>query len=385
MTRPWLPLLLSLILSASVLGERALPAIGAIRWDAWYGAADSTGAYVERVLSLPQWRYRLPFFAVEVNATVAVTDGNSSTVMQQELAYAAHYGIDFWAFVAYPPKTHLFYAQQLYLEAMAASGGAANKVRFCLVMDRNELSILARDLPRVVGYFKLPYYQRTPAGRPLVFTFGAIASDAPALAQLRDAARSAGLPAPYVTAMGWGTAAAQATLAQQLGADALSMYAWVPGDLNSHPGRAVPFAESAAAEVAHSEACAAAGWGVVPTITAGWDPRPREALTPPWSQPFPAQCRNDTGGGQCWVQDPTMAELANQTTRVLEWAATSSAAAPSGAVIVSAWNEHDEGHWICPSLRDGPQKLQAIRSGIERARQNPARLHGLNGLNGLSD
>lgn len=31
---------------------------------------------------------------------------------------------------------------------------------------------------------------------------------------------------------------------------------------------------------------------------------------------------------------------------------------------VSAWNEHDEGHWICPSLRNGTAKLRAIQAGI---------------------
>jgi hypothetical protein len=45
-------------------------AVGAIRWDAWYGAKDAVGEYVEEALAPEQWRYRLPFFAKEINATV---------------------------------------------------------------------------------------------------------------------------------------------------------------------------------------------------------------------------------------------------------------------------------------------------------------------------
>jgi hypothetical protein len=45
-------------------------AVGAIRWDAWYGAKDAVGEYVEEALAPEQWRYRLPFFAKEMNSTV---------------------------------------------------------------------------------------------------------------------------------------------------------------------------------------------------------------------------------------------------------------------------------------------------------------------------
>ena len=64
------------------------------------------------------------------------------------------------------------------------------------------------------------------------------------------------------------------------------------------------------------------------------------------------------GGGQ--------AELTAQTRRVTDWVRATPAAAKANAVLLSAWNEHDEGHWICPSLRDGAQKLEAIQAGLAR-------------------
>jgi len=50
--------------------------------------------------------------------------------------------------------------------------------------------------------------------------------------------------------------------------------------------------------------------------------------------------------------------------------------AKAGLVLVSAWNEHDEGHWVCPSLHAEPTqtaKLEAIRNGIEDAHQRHVR------------
>ena len=62
------------------------PAVGAIRWDAWYGGdIDAVGTYVQQALTPEKWRYRLPFFAAEDTGTVVI-HGNTSAVMEQELA-----------------------------------------------------------------------------------------------------------------------------------------------------------------------------------------------------------------------------------------------------------------------------------------------------------
>jgi hypothetical protein len=31
----------------------------------------------------------------------------------------------------------------------------------------------------------------------------------------------------------------------------------------------------------------------------------------------------------------------------------------------SAWDEFDEGHWICPSLLDGTEKIVAVAKAIQ--------------------
>jgi hypothetical protein len=343
-----------------------LPAVGAIRWDAWYGDEDAVGTYVEDALTPHQWRYRLPFFASEDGTDKVVIHGNTTAVMEAELAYAEQYGIDYWAFVAYPPPSRMFYAQQLYLEVTNRT--QSTSVKFCLVMDGNQLNVLTKQLDRIVGYFHLPTYQKVLGGRPLVFTFISETWAAAPLAAMSAAALAAGLPKPFIVAMGWGPPSSQMALAKLLGAEATSQYAFIGGNVNGTgpdvPNKPLSYASNAAQELQHWTDSASAGVAVLPSITAGWDPRPREVVAPPWQGGGAPPGCNVSGVALCHVEDPTMPELTAHTRRVVAWSQANPAASPANAVIISAWNEHDEGHWICPSLHDGAQKLEAIKAGL---------------------
>lgn len=64
-----------------------------------------------------------------------------------------------------------------------------------------------------------------------------------------------------------------------------------------------------------------------------------------------------------------MPELENYTYRGLKWVSENRAVAEANVLMLSAWNEHDEGHWIAPALPQygGAEKLQAIKRAIDRA------------------
>ena len=380
--------------AASTIGAAAAdapPVVGAIRWDAWYGDIDPVGAYVEEALTPQKWRYRLPFFAKEVSDTKVTIHGNTTAVMEQELAYAEQYGIDYWAFVAYPPPSHMFYANALYLEVTNRT--RSTKVKFCLIMDGNQLGVLGQQLDRIVGYFALPTYQTVLGGRPLVFTF--ISADWPAsqLAAMVNVTIAAGLPKPYIVSMGWGTPQTQMALARSLGADAISQYAFIGSAVNGTgpdvPNHPLSYQSNADQEAAHYEACASAGIDVLPSITAGWDPRPREVIAPPWQHGGAPKGCNVSGAALCHVEDPTMAELTAQTKRMVKWVGehkrvVAGGVAKANAVILSAWNEHDEGHWICPSLKDGTAKLEAIKAGLAGGEADTASADSRAGAQGHS-
>ena len=64
-----------------------------------------------------------------------------------------------------------------------------------------------------------------------------------------------------------------------------------------------------------------------------------------------------------------MPELENHTVAGIEWVKANPKAAEANMMILSAWNEHDEGHWIAPTLPKygGAEKLEAIKRAIVRA------------------
>lgn len=91
--------LLLLPLTASRAGDDA-PIIGAIRWDAWYGDGNIVNA-VEASLGQPKYYFRLPWFARVINESTVSINGDSPSVIDQEIAYAAQVGLNYWAFLDY--------------------------------------------------------------------------------------------------------------------------------------------------------------------------------------------------------------------------------------------------------------------------------------------
>ena len=103
------------------------------------------------------------------------------------------------------------------------------------------------------------------------------------------------------------------------------------------------------------------GLDVVVPVSAGWDSRPRQEYTMPWGDKGNKHCL-ETFGHECWLEDPTMAQLTEQLKSGLDFNSEL-------GVMLSAWNENDEGHWIVPSLQDGPVKLDAIAKAIGQHRE----------------
>ena len=375
-------------------------ALGAVRWDAWYGSPGQpsweqkwtkiVGQTVTSDMADPKWHYRLPFFAnVTGNGTadVAVTaDGNSTAVMEAEIKYAADFGFSFWAFCQYPigcmdydpaeadcPKIQccaanyqLSYALERYFEA-----SNAHLMNFTLVLqgsnwfptsDHGGNETIAQEAARYVSYFQKTSYHKVLEGRPLLFVLGTgSANFKPALAELEKQTTAALGVRPYVVLM----KPNQWPQAQALGMDAVSAYSV---QTNGAKAAGAPFNSSIAAPEAASWANAAdQGGKIIPSITPGWDPSPREYIDLPWGDQGHTACVEALGHA-CYVQDPTMAELTAHTRDAVAFALEHQAGATeANAVIVGAWNENDEGHWVVPSLLGGTQKLVAVQEGVRQA------------------
>jgi hypothetical protein len=394
---------------ASSVAAESMPAattvVGAIRWDAYFSQpgeaafSDQNFGIVTRTttfdLSPKEWHYRVPFFGKEVNDTAIIANGNHPDVMAQELDFAQKNGIQFWAFCNYPigcmdshpascpgiqccaDNVGLSYAWNLY-----QNHPGRHKVNFTLLLqpgywfhgqESGSNETWPQELARYVSYFRKPNYQTVhlpgQAPRPLVFTFGHISNLTGGYVQeLRAAAKAAIGVEPYVVAMNGKIFP---------GVDAVSAYGGGNAALPNPNGPNGSDYETTLAkpEVASWEKRAAGGLKQIPTVTAGHDHRPRTAYNMPWGSNVSA-CIKMRGGtpkarAVCtgWVQDPTMAQLEEHVTEGLKFVATHPASAEANMLLLSAWNEHDEGHWIAPALEQhgGDEKLVAIKKAIDQA------------------
>ncbi len=328
--------------------------VGAIRWDAWVGEmatfGDSAsekrvGLVVERTLGPQKWHYRLPFFAVELGENAVQARGATQAVMDQEIAFAAGAGLDYWAFVFYPPGSGLDTARNLYL-----SSAHKSEINFSLIVDSTASLKDPQIQELFVGYFGMPEYQKVLGDRPLFYLFGqsSISEEddqalKDAIAALRQKSIAAGAGDPYTVYMGW-SAPTVKVLIEKFGLDAGSAYAEAGSG-------GIPFSRLARNAEARWEAYRYSKIQVIPWVTTGWDPRPRVERPTPWVTYPPDQ----------WAETAKPDEIAAHLQDALLWDAAHPEFSEANTVIIYAWNEFDEGGWLCPTLGDGKARLDAIR------------------------
>ncbi|MCC6443774.1 MAG: hypothetical protein IT210_10015 [Armatimonadetes bacterium] len=361
-------IIFALILFITAVGASAedsrRPVVGAIRWDAW-----RQGSEFEANLAPPQWRSRLPFYAHEKGDTVEVR-GDRQEVMDKEILYASGAGLSYWAFCYYHPKSWpgadaMNYGLRLYHKSRHRA-----KINYCLILlsgGTGPASEWPETAAGLVRRFKEAEYQKVMGGRPLLFSYG-FAEEMPArfgseeaarraIEDLREKCRKEGVKSPYIAAQVW-DARTGAALADRLGLDAVSAYAWV--DFAGPQGES-PYRTLASSAERFWDACKAAGKKVIPLVTAGWDNRPR------WvnSRRYRELYKSPPGGP--WHAAPSPQEIARHVRAAVRWIRSNPDAAESGAAIVYAWNESDEGGWLVPTLSEGAARLDALRRVLKPA------------------
>jgi hypothetical protein len=289
---------------------------------------------------------------VSVDITESVNiDGATQDLMDREIQYAQAAGIDYWAFVYYPQQP-LSLGRELYL-----ASDHSNDVNWCAVLDGNFTGNFTANLPELVARFGDANYQKVLGGRPLVYFLSA--PTASWVNAMRSASAQGGWQDPYIVVMGWAAESAAAAKAAA-GADAVSRYA-TGGQFGQ------PYADLASSESDLWPQYAQAADQVVPTVSTGWDKRPRYDYPVSWDADY-------TGFKDQWTQQATPQQIADHLQEAIDWCGTNSASTTANTVLIYAWNEFDEGGWICPTLseiRDAgrPLRLDAI-SGVARGPQS---------------
>ena len=66
---------------------------------------------------------------------------------------------------------------------------------------------------------------------------------------------------------------------------------------------------------------------------------------------------------------PTTKELATHVKEAILWTSERKQVCPSKTVIIYAWNEHDEGGWLCPTIDENRKvddsRLKAIKKVLK--------------------
>ena len=320
------------------------PIVGAIRWDAWTGGEIT--AQVERTLGPLKYHYRLPWFAEVIGDDKVRIDGSPQEIMDREIAFAADAGLDYWAFLLYEEPSSMSKAIKQYLKS-----AKRKQINFCVIL-HNAFGVSAERWPaerdRAVALLKEPGYQTVLGGRPLVYAFGTFPTDR--LTEFRRAAEKAGLN-PYLVYMGWDPAG---DFARQFskGFDAVSAYA--------HGGAQSSFAQLAQSlENGPWQNAARANVPYVPLVTTGWDKQPRKDHPVSWEKDQDYHRQN------VFPSTATPQEIAAHLDHAVTFVQEHSKICVANAIIVYAWNEHDEGGWLAPTwagtCKPNTDRLDAIR------------------------
>lgn len=304
--------------------------VGAIRWDAWTGSSNSVGRQVEVSLGPNQYHYRVPFYGKEISADSVNINACTQQIMDKEITYAANAGLDYWAFLWYPSASGLDQSRQLY-----QTSTLKQSIKYCLIVEAYNFNTNI-SIDNMVTEFSNPTYQKVLTNRPLLYLLGYSGIQKSDVDSLRARTVRAGLGTPYIVEM---RVDGVYTILATLGLDAFSMYAtaWIGGGVQYD-------------SLAKSDRGQWDWIGInnalptVPHVTTGWDNRPRHDHLNNW-QPDP--------GPDAWVQRPTAAQLSGHVAEAIAWNSAHPTVATANTVIVYAWNEFDEGGWLCPTITPG--------------------------------
>ena len=258
---------LLLVPLATLRAVEDAPIVGAIRWDGWYGDGGVVRA-VEASLGQPKYHFRLPWFARVISGDKVRINGDSQAIIEQEIAYAAQAGLNYWAFLDYLDEAPaMSIALHRYLAAKDKQG-----IRYCLIEEGVRLDKPGTKAWRmIVEHFRHPDYQTVLDGRPLLCLFGKTAKLGKAeWDDLKRQTIAAGLKAPYLVLMGWEAEKDR----EALGFDAVSEYSCAGKGYTTDPETYARLTSHHVCEKLWDK------WRrertpCITFATAGWDTRPR--------------------------------------------------------------------------------------------------------------
>ena len=339
------------IVPSSAASAQSKARIGAYYFDGWSGP-------------LSNYHFMgLPFGPYQERQPLSGWQDNSTCAVEQQLAEAHGFGIDFFVYDWYynalvnDPGENLNSALQI-TRALPDRHGMQYAIVY---IDTPPFMFTPSDWSSVVNewlsYMTEPDYVRVN-GKPVLFVLVDRPEETGLLLQLRASAVAAGLPGIYlvggigipVSAIEPDSLAGGFGQARADGYDAVGLYNY-PYSTTSVNGM-LPF--SALADIGHriwNEATLSGALPFIPTVMAGWDPRP-------WNETQPIT------KDLMWY-DRTPQDVATFLQDAIAWTGANPQLRPEPApapplVLIEAWNEFGEGSHFIPNSGDGTSYGDAI-------------------------
>lgn len=317
--------------------------IGAIRWDAYTETtADGmdVASQVARILTPSQYHWQVPFFAnIDEEGTVSFPEYTVET-WEKEAEYATNAGIDYFAYLWYDTDDAMSQARKAHLQS-----DKKDTIEMCAILETIRTHSTMQEL---YAAMQEDYYLKVE-GMPVVFLYTQDDWTAEEVLKLRQDAVRAGVDqALYIVGMISGTYVLEGTYDK--GLDALSWYG--TGSLST----GITYQELAQrCDDTISRVSTSVrnnGIHMVPNFTTGMDTRARIQTGASWISGDP-NAENDTDKPYMnrYALSGTAEEIAAYAGTVLEWTAENEDVTETNLVLTYAWNEHDEGGWLCPTLK----------------------------------
>lgn len=331
------------------------PRIGVVNWDAIYPSDTYFGKYAIRSLGNSEHSGRLPYFAKKDEKGNYYFVKRTQEDYDKELVIAADAGIDFFMYCWYPegkePRTIGIEQNDFLAEPLAElnqarklyqSSAVNRRIKMCAIIITAH-AYSEKDFEALTDAMREEYYEKKD-GRPLVFFFGGYKPKF--FSALREIAKKKGL-SPYVIFMNNGAESENGDYSE---ADAVSAYASGIENVDTYE-------EFFLKMQAENENRKKYGVPILPMFSAGWNPQPRIDRPVPWCSYNKVH----------YAPAPTADQIEKAAIEFFEWMKKNEAYVDMDYFVSFAWNEFEEGGYLCPTLgADGKPKSDALM-GLSRA------------------
>ena len=352
--------------SAKRFGEKVR--VGVVHWDCSHPSDTWWGGYQTRTLSPKKFRTYTPYYADIISENKIEYHWRDQKEFDIELEYAIQAGIDYLAFVFYPVEgskkhvptssadcSHVVHALK-YAYRMYLSSELKNKIGIAAIMGKHPFA--ESDYLELAELLKQPYYEKVN-GRPIVYLFWQIKVED--IEGVLKAVEKVGGEKPLFIAM-YGGKLPMNTRYDLV--DGLSAYSCGTEGVTTH---AELLADGIEWNIYRSTARdnqlidAKNINKTVPLYPVGWDPSPRVDIPSPWT----------TYPDVSYAKSPTAAELLEGAKVFADSIKDTNYLNDTffGHIMMFAWNEFEEGGWICPTYNEdltiNTEKVHAVAKMIE--------------------